>query len=181
MLFRSIKIPNEILNKKGRLTTEEFNIIKNHTIWGYEMLEKVDGFNDGIKNAVLMHHERTDGSGYPFSMSVNSIGLYSKIIAIADVFDAMTSDRVYRKRMTPFDAFEMFKTIGVSMFDTTILDTFIKKISPYYTGINVVLSNGKRGRIVYIPPQDILSPVVEVQSDYLDLSTRSDAKILSIG
>jgi len=176
-----VKIPNKILNKKGKLTTEEFNIIKKHTILGHEILSKMDDISDGVKNAVIFHHERMDGTGYPFGMSATFIDLYSKIVAIADVFDAMTSDRVYRKRKTPFDVFEMFKTVGVRIFDSTILNTFIKKISPYYIGANVMLNNGERGRIVYIPPRDVLSPIIEIQSDYLDLSIQNNVEILSIG
>lgn len=175
-----VKISDKILNKKGKLTNEEFNIIKNHTILGYEMLNKIDDINYEIKNVALLHHERIDGSGYPFNMSVDSIGLYAKIVAVADVFDAMTSDRVYRKKKTPFDAFEMFKTTGVGIFDPTIINTFIKNISPYYTGINVILNNGKKGRIIYIPPQNVLNPVIEVQSSYLDLSTQNNVEILRI-
>ncbi|HZK58167.1 MAG TPA: HD-GYP domain-containing protein, partial [Clostridia bacterium] len=176
-----VKVPNKILNKKGKLTTEEFNTIKKHTTLGHEMLSKIDDISYGVKNAVLLHHERTDGSGYPFGMSTTFIDLYSKIVAIADVFDAMTSDRIYRKRKTPFDVFEMFKTVGVGIFDTTILNIFINKISPYYIGTNVMLNNGERGRIVYIPPRDVLSPIIEIQSDYLDLSVQNNIEILSIG
>lgn len=175
------KISNEILNKKGKLTEEEFNIIKKHTVLGYEILDEIEDVSPEVKNAVLLHHERTDGSGYPYGLTIDSIGLYAKIVAVADVFDAMTSDRVYKSKKTPFDAFEMFNTIGIRMFDTKVLNTFMRNISPYYIGADVVLNNGEEGKIVYIPPQDVLSPIVKVQSDYLDLSKQNNMRITGMG
>jgi putative nucleotidyltransferase with HDIG domain len=172
-----IKIPHEILNKKGALTKNEYELIKNHTLLGYEIVESTNGFDRDIKNAVLLHHERMDGSGYPFNYRPNRLNLYSRIVAVADVFDAMTSERVYKGRCTPFDAFEMFQTDGVSMFDTKILNVFLSNLTNYLVGSNVLLSNGDVGEIVFIPFQSLSCPIVKIPAGYLDFSKESNVKI----
>jgi putative nucleotidyltransferase with HDIG domain len=175
-----IKISNKILNKNGSLSNEEYEIVKNHTVFGYGLLNEVEEISIEVKRAALLHHERVDRSGYPFNASTEALGLYAKVVAIADVFDAMTSDRVYKKRDTPFNAFEMFITIGIGSFDPIILSTFLKNIAKYYIGSNVVLNSGEKGKIVYIPPHDILSPIVETNSGYLDLSLKGSPKIQNL-
>lgn len=176
-----MKIPIVILNKKGKLTDEEFEVIKEHTILGFQLIDHIDEIDNDIKMAVLLHHERMDGSGYPFHYkSDNDLNLYSKIVAIADVYDAMTSDRVYRKKTTPFEVFEMFQTVGVSLFDFEIMKNFIQKLAVYLVGTKALLSNGEQGEIVYIPYHNVTSPVVKVPSGYIELSNYSDLKILNI-
>lgn len=172
------KIPKQILNKKGKLTPEEFEQIKKHTIYGYDMLNEIDNLDLEVKRAALMHHERIDRSGYPFNAAPDKVGLYAKIVAIADVFDAMTSERVYKERSTPFAAFEMFKSIGIGCFDTKALNAFLNNLPKYYIGSNVELSNGVKGEIVYIPPHDILNPVVKTDNGYIDLSLEGNLKIV---
>lgn len=175
-----IKIDNDILNKKGIITKEEYEAIKKHPTIGYDMLEDFKNIDIEVKRAVLLHHERADCSGYPFNAPPEKVGLFAKAVAVADVYDAMTSDRVYKKGVTPFDAFNMFKTVGVGIFDPTIMDTFLKNISTYYVGMNVNLSNGEVGEIVFIPPKDIVNPIVRVGSDYFDLSKDNDIKITKL-
>lgn len=171
------RIPLAILNKKDRLTNEEFDLIKSHTIYGYDILNEVKGMDTEVKRAALLHHERIDGSGYPFHASSDCIGIYARIVAVADVFDAMTSDRVYKKGVTPFEAFQMFKSTGIGIFDPIILNRFTKNIAAYYTGAKVMLSDGHEGKIAYMPPHDILHPVVQKGTDYIDLSNKEDLKI----
>jgi putative nucleotidyltransferase with HDIG domain len=176
-----LKIPEQILNKKDKLTKEEFDIIKNHTILGFGILENIDGIDIDVKHAVLLHHERIDGSGYPFNFLSNNISLYARIVAVADVYDAMTSERSYKKRATPFETFEMFKTIGLGAFDTTILSTFLRHIATCYVGTSITLNNGDIGKVVYIPPHDIVYPIISVGPEYIDLSLESNLKVASIG
>ncbi|MEG6523225.1 HD-GYP domain-containing protein [Desulfotomaculum sp. 1211_IL3151] len=173
------QIPLEILNKKEKLTPEEFEIVKNHAILGYELVKEINEIDPDVKRAVLLHHERIDASGYPFQYGADRIGLYAKIVGVADVYDAMTSDRVYKKRATPFEAFEMFKQIGVSIFDTKILKVFLSNLAIYYTGTKIILNTGEIGEIVYIPPQDILNPVIRVASKIYD-SSKDTVKVLSL-
>jgi HD-GYP domain-containing protein (c-di-GMP phosphodiesterase class II) len=123
------KIPNEVLNKKGPLNKEEVQIIQKYSFYGYEIVGQIPEIDPEVKEAVLLHHERMDGSGYPFSYVRSSIGLYARIVAIADVFDAMTSDRVYKKGVKPEEAFRMFKTTGSDLFDGRIVEVFLKNIT----------------------------------------------------
>jgi len=175
-----VKIPDEILNKKGKLTLEEYEVMKKHSIYGYDLIKNISEFSESIKNAVLMHHERLDGSGYPYGISGDSIRLYAKIVSVADVYDAMTRDRVYKKKATPFEVFQMFLTTGIVTFDISVLKTFLNNLPAYFIGTTVELNNGEVGEIVYIPPQDIVSPVVRVAKRYYDLSNTNDLKVLSM-
>lgn len=177
-----IRIPGDILNKKGILTREEFDIIKEHTLLGFEMVKKIADIDLEVKKAVLLHHERLDGSGYPYQYKHENeeLNIYSKIVAIADVFDAMTSERVYKKKATPFEAFEMFQTVGLSMFDTKMTKVFIEKMAVYLVNSEVLLSSGEQGKIVYIPLHSVTCPVIQTSSGYIDLSQTKEVRILSM-
>ena len=175
-----VNIPNEILNKNEKLTPEEFEVIKKHPIYGYNLIKDISCISESVKKAVLLHHERIDCSGYPFGYSGSAISLLANIVSVADVYDAMTQNRVYKDKVAPFDAFEMFLTAGKSMFDTTVLNTFLKNIAAFYVGANVILNNGDTGEIVCVPPKDILSPIISVRSNYIDLSQERSLKVLSL-
>jgi HD-GYP domain-containing protein (c-di-GMP phosphodiesterase class II) len=127
-----------------------------------------------------MHHERMDGSGYPLGILEKDIPICARIISVADVFDAMTSDRIYKKAVTPFKAFEMFVVEGMRLFDTTVLFTLLEKLSCYYIGMKVILDNGEIGEIVYIPPKNVLSPVVKVNNEFVDFSKENIFRIVNI-
>ena len=126
-----VKVNNKVLNKKDRLTDEEFEEIKLHTVHGFNIIKDTDCISYDVKKTILMHHERLDGSGYPIKSKSHMINIYTKIVAITDVYDAMTSDRVYKSRVSSNKAFEMFRTTGANLFDTNIVGAFIKNISDY--------------------------------------------------
>jgi putative nucleotidyltransferase with HDIG domain len=126
-----IYIPDEILNKEGSLTQEEYEIIKKHTLYGYFLLNEYGSFNEEIKRAVLFHHERIDSSGYPLNASPYYVGLISKIVSVADVYDAMTTDRVYKKGITPYDAIKFLSTDGMRFLDNDILKVFLENLPIY--------------------------------------------------
>ncbi len=172
-----MKIPQEILNKAAKLSKDEFEIMKQHTLYGYELVHNIKGLNQEIKKAILLHHERMDGSGYPFGCRADKLNIYAKIVAIADVFDAMTAERVYKSQSTPFEAFEMFLTEGARTFDITMLNTFMSRMPSYLTGIKVLLSNGEAGDIVFVPLQSITCPIIKIKDDYIDLSSIQTIKI----
>jgi len=176
------KIPSELLNKRGKLTPEEFEIIKRHVIYSYEICKNIEGLDPEVKKAILMHHERENGSGYPYGIKGKDMNLYAKIIAIADVYDAITSNRVYRKRKNPFETFKEFEEVGIGSgnFDIKILLTFLSNIATYYTGSKVLLNTGDTGEIVYIAPHCISSPVVRVGERFIDLYTNKDYSIVEI-
>ncbi|MGN1084194.1 MAG: HD-GYP domain-containing protein, partial [Lachnospiraceae bacterium] len=120
-----MRIPERIVKKPGRLTDEEFELIKTHPMEGYNILFE-SHFNANIQNAALMHHERYDGSGYPLGLRGNQIDKYAKMVAIADVYDAMTAARVYRGALCPFKVIEMFEKEGLHMFDPEYILVFME-------------------------------------------------------
>jgi len=173
-----MRVPFEILNKKARLSDEEFNVIKKHTFYGYNIVKETNLFSEDVCRTVLLHHERMDKSGYPFGIGCEKIDIFSKILAVADVYDAMISDRVYKKRDTPFTVFEMFKTVGVKNFDPRIVNTFLNNVSVCYVGSKVFLNTGETGEIAYIPPQSITEPIINIGQDYIDLARDRNRSIM---
>lgn len=164
-----LKIPEEIISKPSRLTEKEYNIIKKHTIEGYNIL-KNQNIDEHIKNAALMHHERYDGSGYPFGMKGNKIDFFARLVAIADVYDATTSARVYRGSLCPFKVIELFEQEGYEKYDTHMIITFLENIVNTYMHNRVRLSNGKEGEIVFINKAHLAFPMVKCGDVFVDLS-----------
>ena len=169
-----IKVPDNIIKKPGRLTDEEFNIVKTHPFSGYEILSK-HKLNPHIANCAMMHHERADGSGYPYGLTDEKIDTYAKIIAIADVYDAMTSARVYRGAMCPFKVVNILESEGLSKYDTHYLLTFIENILNTYIKSNVRLSDGRSGEVIMINKHSLSRPLIRCGAYYIDLSKEPDA------
>lgn len=174
------KIPVEILNKPDALTEKEFEEVKKHPVTGYKILEKSEEISKDIALGVLMHHEREDGSGYPLNLKSSQIHYYAKVIAVVDVYDAMTSNRVYKKRQPPFDVLEMYESEYLTKCDADIMLTFLKHIASYYVGNKVKLNNTDTGEIVYINPNRISRPIIKTSTGILDLSTMPDLKIVEM-
>jgi HD-GYP domain-containing protein (c-di-GMP phosphodiesterase class II) len=175
-----LNIEESILKKPGKLTNSEFYEIKNHTIYGYDIVNNDENIDFNVKQAILMHHERIDGSGYPFGLLSYDIPLYAKLISVADVFDAMTCDRVYKKGVNPFRAFHMFLTEGITLFDTGVLYALLENLSAYYVGMKVLLDDGQVGEIVYIPPKNVLSPIIKIDEEFIDFSKESISRIIDV-
>ena len=133
-----------------------------------------------IKNAALMHHERSDGSGYPIGMKGDDIDKYARIVAIADVYEAATAPRVYRKGLSPFEVFGMFEKEGIQKYDTHLIMTFMEKLADTYMLNRVRLSNDKVGKIVYINKQAVSRPVVKCGEEFIDLTKEKDITITEI-
>ena len=173
------KISEAILSKPGKLTPQEFDEIKKHTLYGFKMVEKMEGITENIKYSVLLHHEKIDGSGYPLSIKESEIPLFARIIAIADIYDAMTSNRSYRERICPFDVIKDFEMQTFGKLDTKSLTVFLKNIANSYTGDFVELNSGDIGEIVFINPNRVWQPIIKCGSDFIDLS-KSKLTIKSI-
>ena len=172
------KISSEILNKPGKLTTKELEEIKKHPVYGYKLLEKSTTINSEIAKGVLLHHEREDGSGYPFGLTGEKIPLFAKIIGIVDTFDAMTANRSYKHRSTPFDVMDMFRSEYLTKCDPGIMMTFMRHISAYYIGQMVRLTNGDSAEIIYINPILISKPILKtLNGDIIDLSMGQNIRI----
>ena len=173
------KIPDEILNKPGKLTDEEFEVIKKHTEFGFEIIKSND-IPDDIGMAALMHHEREDGSGYLQKLASSKIHKFAKIVAVADVYDAMTSNRVYRSKRTPFEVINHIMNNEVDRLDKSVVDIFVNNIAYYYLGDRVTLSSGDEGEIVFINPGNIARPIIKVRNRFVDLSKEKKLEITNV-
>lgn len=155
------KIPDEVLNKDGKLTDEEFQMIRNHPKYGYDIL-KSQPLNSHIKKAALMHHERCDGSGYPMGLTMEEIDDYALIIAIADVYDAMTAARSYRAALCPFEVIAEFEKDGLQKYKPKYILTFLENIANAYQNNRVMLSDGTSARIVLLNHRRLSKPLVQL-------------------
>ncbi len=162
------KIPLNIIQKPGKLNNVEYNIIKMHPNLGYDILTE-HRLNYHIKNAALMHHERCDGTGYPSGLKGRDIDYFAKILSIVDVYDAMTSPRVYRGPMCPFDVIDIFVQDGLQKYDSEFILVFLKRIADSYINERVRLSNGTEGTIIYVNRNSLASPVIMTDAGPLDL------------
>lgn len=162
-------IPPEILTKPGKLTPEEYDIIKTHAVKGYQLLKEMD-LDERILKAAMAHHERCDGSGYPLKLHSPQIHAFAKIVAIADVYDAMTSARVYRGPVCPFKVISVFEKEGFALYDPVYLLPFLSNVVNTYINNHVLLSNNMKGDVVLINRRALSRPVVKCGEDYIDLS-----------
>jgi len=153
-------IPVEILNKPGKLTDEEYEIMKTHPISAAELLKNYVSID--IIRAIEGHHEKLDGTGYPYGRKADNIHYYSKILAICDVYDALTSDRSYRKAAFPSEVIEYIMGCGDTHFDHEILSHFIKIIVAYPVGTFVKLSNDKLAVVVKNYTENIMRPIIRI-------------------
>ncbi|RXJ01805.1 HD-GYP domain-containing protein [Anaerobacillus alkaliphilus] len=140
-----IMVPKDILEKNSRLTAEEFAIIKQHSRAGFDLLRNTPNISLITAHCAFQHHERLNGSGYPQGISGDQIHRYAKILAVADVFDACTSNRIYRKAMLPHEALEILYAGAGTLFDKEIVEMFSRTVAIYPTGLTVYLNDGRKG------------------------------------
>lgn len=166
------KIPIHILEKKTSLTYDEFLEIKKHPIFGFKMLQKSSSLKNEVKLAILQHHERLDGSGYPQGEKGDKLHIFSKIVAIADVHHAMTSERIYRKKQSPYKVLEMIMQDDFGKFDLQVMNALISGVVQLSIGTKVKLSNGYVGEIIFINPNYPTRPIVKIenQNELTDLN-----------
>lgn len=159
------KIPSEIINKHGKLTDEEFKIIKQHPQYGKDILKKLNVLGDEVMDGIFQHHERYDGSGYPKGLAGKGISQFGRIISICDVFTAVSANRSYRNRFKPNEAYELILSGAGSMFDPELVDEFRSVFFVYPLGSCVKLSNGIEGYVVnqneHFPDRPIIRVVYE--------------------
>lgn len=174
-----IFIPSSIITKPAKLTAEEYDTVKQHTVRGYQILMDKN-IDERIKKTALMHHERCDGSGYPYGLHADQIEPFARLVAIADVYDAMTCARVYRGPMCPFEVLSIFETEGFTKYDPAFITTFLEGIAQTYIHNTVKLSNGMTGEIVLINKIELSKPVVLVGDTFIDLSKQRDVHITAL-
>jgi putative nucleotidyltransferase with HDIG domain len=174
-----IMVPKEILTKPGRLNDAEFDIMKQHVNYGYDCI-KDKAIDLRVKQCCLLHHEKVDGSGYPFGLKGDQIPNIVKIITIADIYDAMTSSRVYRKPLCPFDVIETMESEAYLKYDPQYIHPVLKNIANSYLHNNVQLSDGRRGEVVYINEYSLGKPVVKCDDQFIDLTKEKSLYITEI-
>ncbi len=174
-----IKMPETIIKKPQKLTDTEYEVIKTHPIEGYKILQRYS-LNDHIKSAALMHHERCDGSGYPLGLKTDKIDKFAKIVSIADVYEAMTSARIYRGCLCPFQVIAAFENEGLQKYDTQMIMTFLENIINTYIQNRVRLSNGLEGDIIFINKQCLSRPTIKCGTRYIDLTKEPSLTIEAI-
>ncbi len=175
----NLRISEDILKKPEALSYKERELVKRHALEGYNILSQ-QSLHPEIKNSALMHHERCDGSGYPYGFTSDKISKFSKLVAIVDVYNAMTSKRPYRKAICPFTVVEELQAQEFDKFDTDMMLTFLKNVCDGFIGNRVRLSNGIEGEIVFIHPNDLSRPTIQCGQKFLDLSAHKDIRIMAI-
>ena len=185
-----LKVPSSILNKPGKLTKEEFEIIKKHSEWGYEILKANFDLNITSCIAAYQHHERYNGEGYPQGLVGEQIHEFAQIIGLVDMYDAITADRVYRKAFPTHEAFEMIAASGDYLFKFDLVKTFLDHVAAYTYGTIVRLSTGEIALVMETKKGMSLRPKVKVIFDndgnpvvknvYLDLSTVNNVTISKV-
>ncbi|MBP1934075.1 HD-GYP domain-containing protein [Ammoniphilus resinae] len=155
-------LPEEILHKPGRLTNEEFAQIKEHTNIGFELLRKEWDIPLLAAHCAFQHHEKWDGTGYPRGLKGEEIHPYARIMAVGDVFDALTTHRVYRRAMLPHEAMELIFSETNLHFEQGIVELFRKKIAIYPIGVTVKLSTGETGVVVAYNQHCIDRPIIRI-------------------
>ena len=171
-----LMVDQDIIQKPASLTEDEFNEIKKHPLAGYRLL-KEQYADEIICNVALMHHERCAGSGYPSALTDAQIDDYAKMVAIADVYDAMTSNRVYRGPMCPFKVIESFEGNGYQKYGTHFLLPFLENIANTYLTSPCRLSDGRTGTIVFINRQKLSRPTIKCGDTFVSLADCPDLKI----
>jgi HD-GYP domain-containing protein (c-di-GMP phosphodiesterase class II) len=157
-------IPTDILNKPGKLDEGEWELMRAHPRAGVEMLRS-DVISPLVKVVVRSHHERWDGGGYPDGLSGEGIHQLARIAAAADVFDAVTSERVYASARPPDVGVQIVLDGAGRAFDPDVVDVFRRVVAPYPPGVEVLLSDGRRGVVAAVPAENMQRPLVRVGWD----------------
>lgn len=153
------KIPLNILNKPAKLNDEEFEVMKSHPVLGYNILKEKEDFDPAISLAVLQHHEKMNGTGYPLGVSADKIINYAKILSVTDVYDALVTERPYKKAFTQRTAVEMIMSMTEEL-DLFSMQSFLQSVILYPVDSIVSLSNGEEAKVVENHPDFVLRPTV---------------------
>jgi len=166
-------MPMDVLNKPGKLTDDEFRIIKNHPVEGHRLLVEAKSASDIVLDVCRHHHEKVDGSGYPDKLAGDQISLYAKMGAVCDVYDAITSNRPYKKGWDPAESIQKMSQWSKGHFDERVFQAFIKSIGIYPVGSLVKLGSGRLAVVLEQSEKSLLAPRIKVF-----FSTKSQAYIV---
>lgn len=175
-----LQIDDAIIKKPGKLTDAEFKTIQSHPVLGYRILQK-QNISEHIKLSALMHHEKCDGSGYPVHLTADKIDRFAKLVTIADVYDAMTANRVYRNGMCPFKVVEIFEQEGLQKYDVIFIMTFLESVVNTYIDNRVRLNDGRIGTVKWINKQRLSKPMLQLENGtFLELAKNPEISIEQI-
>ena len=161
-----LKVPQEIINKPSKLSRGEQNMIEEHPSFGLELLEDIKGMPDEAANVIYQHHERVDGKGYPEGKKREEISEFAKIVAIAEVYEALTHPRPYRReKIIPYMGVKMIVQQAGTFFEPRLVKIFLNFITPYPLGSFVLLNSNEIGRVIQINEGLPLRPIVEIFYD----------------
>lgn len=170
------RIDKAILQKPSKLTDEEYGLIKQHPRFGYEMIE-ASGLNKALAFAALQHHERLDGTGYPSGLKGHEMHPVAKIVAVADIYSAMISQRVYQKKQGLLQVLKELHRMSFGQLDPQITQVFIRNMLPNFIGKKALLSSGEIGTIIMTHPTDFFRPLVQAGEDFINLAETSGLDI----
>lgn len=178
-------VPNEVLNKAGKLTDEEFNVIKQHPQRGWEILKSCYQVSDIALDVCLHHHERIDGRGYPEKLSGDALTLFARMGAVCDVYDAISSDRCYKKAWGPAESIHKMASWQAGHFDETVFHAFVKTIGIFPNGSLLKLKSGRLGVVIEQSRKSLITPIIRVffsihanahiPAEIVDLSKSTDS------
>lgn len=163
------KIDPVILYKPSPLTSDEAEEMRMHTTYGYQQLRKTAAINEGVRLTALQHHEKMDGTGYPFRLTGDKIHIYAKIVSVADIFHAMTLNRRYRKAKSPYLVLEEIRSEAFGKLDPGVVQSFVDKVTQFHNGTRVRLSDGSVGEIVFSDRNHPTRPMVSVKGEIVNL------------
>lgn len=179
-------IDQRLIQKSGPLTDEEYALVQTHPRRGYDYIVSEYSLPERACRPILEHHERFDGTGYPLGKKGTEISLYGRVTAVADVYDALVSERPYRRALPPNEGVEFVMASSGSLFDPEVVSTFVRRIAPYPVGTSVRLSNGWTALVVRNYSACCLRPLVRVyQQDGMnvkpfEISLKDDRDYLSV-
>lgn len=171
-------LPSELIWKPSKLTDMEFELMKTHTLQGFNLLNGMN-LDDSIIKATLMHHEKCDGTGYPSKLKESQIDIFAQYISIVDAYEAMTSARTYRNSLIPFQVIENFEKTE-RFYSTLVLKQILKHIANSQLGLTVRLSNGDLAEVILINELKLSRPLVKCGETLLDLTKYPDLKIEAV-
>lgn len=175
------RIPDKILNKPDKLTKEEFEEMKKHPVYSYEILKNSGITDENILMGVKSHHEKVNGNGYPDGLTLEDITLFGRVTSIADIYDAMAASKSYKAASTPFEVLDEFSRSKFSELDIRLVDVFLHRMASEMAGKEVILSDGRTGRIVFADVTRFAYPVVKCADEIINTSKELRCEALCSG
>ncbi|SHF01177.1 HD-GYP domain, c-di-GMP phosphodiesterase class II (or its inactivated variant) [Marinitoga hydrogenitolerans DSM 16785] len=174
------KIPLEILNAPRKLSSQEFELVKNHVLYAKEILETSKISDKKVIEGALEHHERYDGTGYIFKKKGNDISYYGRILAISDVYDALTSTRCYKEPWTPYKTLSYILSHVNKHFDPQLTQNLVNALGLFPPGMEVILSDGSKGIIIATNRSNKMKPIIKINDNIVDLTEEKTLRIIKI-